>query len=65
MREIAALEISGETTSGRINPSGTIRRSLRKPKMISQDFAINKRKYYSKTEEIDDSEISRRKAANE
>ena len=65
MREIAALKISGEMTSGRINPSGRVRRSLRKPKKMSQDIAINKRKYYSKTEEIDDSEISIRKAANE
>jgi len=31
---------------------------------ISKDIAINKRKDYSKTEGIDDSEISRRKAAN-
>ena len=64
LREIAALKISGETTTGRINPSGRIRRSLRKAKRISKDVVTNKRKDYSKTEGIDNSKISRRKAAN-
>jgi len=65
LREIAALKISGETTTGQINPSGRIRRSLRKATRISKDVVTNKRKDYSKTEGIDDSEISRRKAAKE
>jgi len=65
LREIAALKISGETTTGRINPSGRIRRSLRRAQRIYKDVVTNKRKDYSKTEGIDNSEISRRKAANE
>jgi len=65
LREIAALKISGEMTTGRINPSGRIRRSLRKAKRISKDVVTNMRKDYSKTDGIDVSEISRRKAANE
>jgi len=65
VREIAALKISRETTTGRINPSGRITRSLRKAERISRDVVTNKRKDYSKTEGIDNSKISRRKAANE
>jgi len=56
---------SGITTSGRINPPRRTRRNLRKAKAISNDAVINNQKDHSKTEGIDSSEISRRKAAEE
>jgi len=65
LREIASLNISGKMTTGRINPLGRIETSLKKAKRICKDVATNKRKDYSKTEGIDDSESSRRKAVNE
>jgi len=66
LREIAALKVSGQTATGRINPSRKTRKSLRKERRISKVVATNKQKdCNSKTERIDDSEIKRRKAAGE
>jgi len=64
-RVIAAMKISGQTTTGRIKPLRRIRRSLRKAKRISKDVVTNNWKNHTKAEGIDDSEISRRKAVTE
>jgi len=65
LRVIAAMKISGQTTTGRIKALRRIRRSLRKAKRISKEVVTNEWKNYSKAEGIHDSVISRRKAANE
>ena len=65
LRGIAALKVSGRTATGRVNPSGKIKRSSGKSSGISRDVATNTQKDYSKTEGIDVDEISRRKAAGE
>jgi len=65
LREILALKTPGTTTTGRINPLKKSKKSLRKAKGISKDAVIHNQKDHSKTEGIDGSEISRRKAADE
>jgi len=65
LRGIAALKVSGETTTGRINPTRKSMKYLRQPKRVSRAAAIKKQKNCSKTDGIDDSEISRTKAAGE
>jgi len=64
LRKSAAVEVSGQTATGRINPSKRTRKSLRKERRISKVVATNKEKdCNSKIEGIDDSEVKRRKAA--
>ena len=66
LREIAALKVSRQTATGRINPSKRTRKSSRKERRISKVVATNKQNdCNSKTEGIDDSEMKRRKAAAE
>ena len=65
LREILAFKTSGTTTTGWINPLKKSKKSLSKAKGISKDAVINNQKDHCKTEGIDGSEISRRKAANE
>ena len=62
LREIAALKVSGQTATGRINPSKNARRSLKKARRTSK---VNRERDFGKTEGIDSSELSRKKAANE
>jgi len=65
LREIAALKTSRTTTTGRINPLGKTKKSLRKNQQISKDVAVNKNNDFSKIAGIDISEIRRRRAAGE
>jgi len=65
LREIAALKISRETSTGRINPLRQTKKSISKDQRITKSIATDKQTDYSKTEGIDNSEISRRKAARE
>jgi len=48
LREIAALKISRETTTGQINPLRKTKKSLGKAKRISKTVTSDKRKDYSK-----------------
>jgi len=61
LREIAALKVSGKIITGQINPVKRSKRRLRKSEIIPKS-AVD---ICSKTRGINDSEISRRKAAGE
>jgi len=65
LREIAALKISGGTSTGQVDPVRKIKKSLRLAKRIPKGITTDKGKDCNKTEGIIDSEISRRKAAGE
>jgi len=65
LREITALKVSRETITGRINPTRKSKKFQRQSKRVSKAAAIKEQKNYSKTDGIDDCEISRRNAAGE
>jgi len=65
LREIAALKVSGTTSTERINLTRISKKYLRKSEKVPKVDTTSKEGYLSKTEGIDSSEISRRKAAGE
>jgi len=65
LRELAALKNSEGMTVGRFYPLKKIKKILRIAKRMFKDVATDKGKDCNKTEGIDVSEISRRKAAGE
>jgi len=56
--EIAALKVSGKTTTGRINPTKESKKNLRRSKRVPKSTAVE-------IEGVEISEIKRRKAADE
>jgi len=65
LRKIAALKVSRKTTTGHINPITTTKKYLKEFKSTSKAAAKKDLVSSSKTDGIDNSEISRRKAAGE
>jgi len=65
LRSIAALKSSGNTASGRINPTRVSKRRLRKARKVPKVNTVREPKYYSKTEGLEISELERRKTAGE
>jgi len=56
--KIAALKVSGKTTTGRINPTKESKKNLRRSKRVAKSAAVE-------IEGVEISEIKRRKAADE
>jgi len=64
-REIKALKVSGTTSTGRINPTRISQNYLKKSQRVPKVDTTSREGYFSKTEGIESSELSRRKAASE